>query len=61
MNTPPELTPVIKYMILRALDTEQYEYGKRSDLDDARRFVESLWQWQQAQKQPAQAQGECTQ
>ncbi len=68
MNTPPELTPHVKRTILRALNTEAYEMGKHSDIDDARLFVEALWQWQrsadswqQAQKQPAQAQGECTQ
>ena len=35
-------TPEIQRTILRSLDTEQYEYGRHSDIDDARTFVEEL-------------------
>lgn len=49
MNTPPvtvipvPLTRATYDALLRALDTEAYEYGKHSDLDDARKWLHFRW------------------
>lgn len=38
----PTLTPRIKATLLRAIDTEQFEFGRHSDLDEAKEFIRAL-------------------
>jgi hypothetical protein len=36
------LTTTIRHTLLRCLATEEYEYGRHSDIDDAREFIQEL-------------------